>query len=181
MEKKNIFTRKYAYFLVSIILVILIVAEVSQIETYHSSNGFEVADQAYANESVYIVVAKLPGVSVNAIIFLEGSIGNGKASVLAPENSSSASISLNNFNSSRYLPSIIVEFNSTSAGTGTIPASLKNNLNLSLSPSSPASVLIVASNGLGNISPAIIKTQSADYLFILASNVNSISYSEVSR
>lgn len=187
MEKKERKFEKYIYFLISIVLLILITAEVSQIETYHSNSGtlnVDVTDSvSHPNQTDLIVIAKLPGVSVNLIMYLQYSLPPPYEYITAkvPANNSVASLSLDGFNSSGGSPFITVKFNSTSSVMNTILFSLGSNTNTTLTSSSPVSIMAVPASQLQDHFPAIVKTPQYDYLIIQVNNTATLQYAEVSR
>lgn len=182
MEKKRAWKNKYLYFLISIVLLILIGAEVSQIENYHSSFESLNAKVINLNQTDYIVIAKLPGVSVKSIMYLSAFPPPTNIIVpVVPENTSVSSVSLANFNSTSYLPSITVEFNSTSSSRSTVSFNLNGTLNCSLSYSSPVYINITPASMLQGIHPGIVETPHYDYLVIQVNNTWTVECTEVSR
>lgn len=182
MGKKKEWKNKYLYFLISIVLLILIGAEVSQIENYHSDYKFLNATVTSFNQTDYIVIAKLSGVSVKTIMYLSSfPPPNDIIFPVVPENSSVASVSLENFNSTHYLPSITVEFNSTSSSRSTVPFELNGMLDSTLSSSHPVYINITAATMLQGIHPGIVVTPQYDYLIIQVNNTTTVECTEVSR
>lgn len=182
MEKRNGPNKEYVYIFVSIVLLILIFAEVSQTENYHSNSGTLSVEILELNQTDFIVIAKLPGVSIKAIMYPTSTgVPYANISLSVPENSSVASISLANFNSSISAPSITIEFNSTSSVKNAVTFSLGGKVNTTLSNSRPVSIMVVPARGLSSIYPAIDSTPEYDYLIIQASNIQMLSYTEVSR
>ena len=187
MEKNGRKFRKYAYVLTSIVLLVLITAEISQIEDYHSSSGFINVDVtnsiALANQTDFIVITKLPGVSVNIIMYPQFSLPppNDHITAKVPANNSYASISLSNFNSSQFLPSIIVKFNSSSGYGNKLQFNLGQHINTTLTSYNPVSILSVPVSELPGFYPSVVKTLQYDYLIIQVNNTATLQYTEVSR
>ncbi len=182
MEKKKGWRNKYLYFLISIVLLILIVAEVSQIDNYHSSYESLNVKIINLNQTDYIIIAKLPGVSVHSIMYLSSfSPLNHTISPVVPVNTSVSSISLENFKSTRYLPSITVEFNSTSSSRSTVSFDLNGTINPTLSNSNPVYVNITPASMMQNLHPGIVQTPQYDYMVIQVNNILTVECTEVSK
>lgn len=182
MEKKKGPAKTYVYFLVSIILLILIFAEVAEIGQYHSSSGTLNVEVAYHNQTDAIVIAKLPGVSVNAIMYLISFIPPYEnISYSVPENTSVASVTLSDFNNTTHTPSIAVRFNSTSSVRSAVAFVLDGHLDINLTASKPVYIMVVPESELPGLFPSIVKTPEYDYLVIHVNDVWTLSYTEVSR
>lgn len=182
MERKKLRSRKYLYFIISIVLIILIVAEVSQITDYHSSTGVKIISLPVSDQNAFIILAKLPGVSVNAEMFLGPSFypyGNISASV--PVSNTTAQVTMANFNSTAYSPKITVHFNSTADSRQAVSVVIDGNVSFTLTPSDPVFIQYVTASDYPGLSPSIDITPQYDYLVIQVSSSNLISYSEVSR
>ena len=182
MEKKKTWKNGYLYFLVSIVLIILIAAELSQVVEYHSSMGTESANITSSDRSAFVIVAKLPGVSANvALYFMPFFFPDANITAKVPQNSSAAFMSMSNFNNSRYDPEVVVHFNSTSSSMNAVQVTLGGNLSFNLTPSNPVQVHFVAAINHAGLSPAIVTTPEYDYVIIAVNSTLMMNYKEVSR
>lgn len=185
MAKRIVWNNKYLYIVASLILAILIVAEISIVDDYHSSSGSlapKSSNSFQQIQSSYIVMAKLPGVSVHAVFYLNPSIyPSGNTTAIAPGNGSGASFTKLDFNGGAIQPSIMVLFNTTSGYKSAVPVYLGNGLNFTLTPYNPVFIGYVFPGNHTNLTPSVTINKHYDLIVIQVNYTSIVSYSEVSR
>lgn len=172
--------------IIPVVILAVIVAEVSVISSYHSGCGGEqstIGSQGF-NQSELLIISKLPGVSARVLIYVlqvyGPEVGYSNATATPPQNSSIASVSMQNFNSSKYAPSILVTFNAT-ASPSEPPSILQKAVNVSLTGNIPVSISMVTEGDYPGLVPSVVVSNGYDYLVISIDHPVDIQYGWVSR
>lgn len=173
-------SRKLAYITIPVVILVVIGFELPVIGNYHSSTGFEEISPQAVNQSIFLVISKLPGVAVNMQLLFNPDYVNPVA-ISLPANSTAGYVTTNTINVSNSNTVLTVHFNLTSASLTAVHTSIDNLTSIDLTRGSPVSVTILQGNHPESMRPEIVVTHNYDYIVIQAASIASVYYSEVSR
>ncbi|MDS0257179.1 hypothetical protein ApAK_05765 [Thermoplasmatales archaeon AK] len=167
------------FFVITIALVIVIAFELSIILGYHSSSGYINATDKQANESNFIVIAKLPSFEAKIVVTLYGN-GFYNISEELPTNSQYVHISAA-FNSSKVLSNIYVTFYSTALVKNLGSLGLDADIVQNISFFDPIVVKFLPGDQKPALTTGLFQENGIELLVISVNESSGLYYKEVSR
>lgn len=160
-------------------LLIIITFELIVISSYHSSSNSESIPDQQANQTDYIIIAKIPSVSSSTSIYLYGN-GIFNISITAPGNTSYFTIEKPNTDNSTVLH-IVVRFNASSELANLPTISNIPDLTHNITFFRPVLVELASERNFPFLTPGLFNEHGYEMLILSVRQISMIYYEEVSK